>query len=224
MTEEIKYIVYMEISKSKAYEPTFYNYAIEYVNTKSKDAYERLNIAILNNSIPENTRKMRVEENDLSFELYSEKALYAIKFASHSQKNGDGVRFGPGMAPITFIGSKEFFGFDVISNVRLFYKSADEKIYAIDAVDIPKKYDEMPENSWAVFECDTGPCISMIRENRSKSYSKVSHSHSIKIPFYLNIYDEESKFPIWYGEGISTKHDGYHPGTTACYAILHASP
>lgn len=211
MTRKIQNIVYMEIGKGKNDQPVFINYAVQKIK-KGASAIDILESAVIDDKIPKCADQTDNRSGEgLSFKLVSGYNIYAIKFCNDGSKHDGHARFGPGMVPITLVGCNIFPYKNLISEVRLMAKKCGcDEIITQPAECIPADFDKTLEKSWIIFECDY----------KAADYL-FNHGHPVVIPFYLNIYDEEYKVPIWLvGEDKWRSHDGYHPSDSASYAKL----
>lgn len=219
MKKSIENIVFMEICKNDHDEPIFCRYCVQNIDADT-DATEILHTAILDQRIPSCVPHVPTEyERSLSFSLLGGYNIYVIKFSAASSDRTGAARFGPGMAPITLIGADQALGPDFFKNVRLLTVIGHQQSRQIQVIQISDDYECMPADSWAVFECDLSEFDNIMKQRKEVENSENTHEHLIQIPFYLNIYDEESNLPIWY-EFANAYHDGYHPPSRASYAVF----
>lgn len=138
---------------------------------------------------------------ELSIKVEEGVNLYVIGFGEDTQ-----TRFGPTSAPIQTLPPEYSNLF--LKDVGLIYVDGAGNEKYVAAADIPANYPVIPESAMLVFTLDRAA----MEYAWQVGVSIPGHTdYSIKIPFFLNLYDTKSGRPVWaYGE-----HDGPKSGSNS---------
>lgn len=136
------------------------------------------------------------DHTEMSIELVDCKTAYVIAFDPLVQ-----TVFGPGGAPITLLPPS--LSKDYLADVGLVYLDASGEPAFKAANDITDKYSDLPANAALIFTCDRAGLVQAWKD----AFKGHAHPPQLAIPFYLNLYDSESKLPVWASKVPPHDHD-----------------
>lgn len=169
---------------------------------------------------------------DLSIEAEKNEALYLIGLGT-----GTGCRFGPSSNPIQLF-PIEWTG-SILKDVGLIFQDVLGNDVFVDAADIPAQYGSIPASAMLAFTLDRKD----LETAWNSCVTSAGHTdYTLKVPFFLNLYDVNTGLPIWAfgdpnlaaaGSSVAPKgkasakmaagggnglqpmtHGGIHPGST----------
>lgn len=138
----------------------------------------------------------------LSIKVEDGKNLYLIRLTGAS----DGINFdtrakwGPGNPPLSFLPENVHGGNKPLKQIRLAIAEAG-RIRYIPETAIPARIDDLPDGAWILFRCDHADMADL--------WKRLGYNPKTPflIPFRYNLFDRETKTPIW-----NVDHDHNAPG------------
>lgn len=161
---------------------------------------------ILDDAMPEGSRgnpgpagPRSNPSSTMSIKILPGNNLYLVRYANQSDGPGPDTRtkWGPGIAPISFLPDNIHGGKPPLRNLRLLY-AENGKVKSLPAQNMPDSLKGVPDNAWLAFECDIADMRALWEASKFKAGTPFS------IPFRYNLFDRQEETPVW---AIEHDHD-----------------
>lgn len=211
--QNVAKVIFREISKGPRNDEAIYNrHAVTPVkpNDPANDIVKRH----AKKSIPTDSGQWPGQKNtQLSVEIGAGSNLYLIGLDQDTR-----AAFGPGPNPIMVL--PHGFGRELLTDIGLVYLDSSGETAFMPAKDIPLTFDQVPLGAMLSFTCDRAKLLKLWNSVMPEGHD----GPPINIPIYLNLYDTQTKAPVWTFQGAGRRvpehsdankhvetHGGIHP-------------
>lgn len=153
---------------------------------------------------------------NLSIKVEDGKNLYLIRLtgANDGPNLDTRAKWGPGGPPLGFVPENVYGNDKPLKQVRLAVEDQGQVRYVPEAA-IPSRIDDVPNGAWVVMRCDFA--------DMQKLWNDLGYdaNHPFLIPFRFNLFDRETKTPVWNVDHDHADSDGHDHAVSAKGVLTH---